>query len=126
MQAKTSLQAAKQMNALKTASAISIMPLHDVLDELILGDLGVRTGLVFLQWLTTGDDYYVRTLMTPAALEAAQGLVTGLKSLNYANADCDWRIWLRSFCLEQVPARVWWAYQQHIASGLRDLETVSN
>lgn len=112
MQAKTSLYAVKQM----TVSEIRIMPLHDVLDKLIMGDHGVMTGLVFLQWLTSDQDYYVRKLVSMDSLDEAKNLVINEKSLNYANADCDWRTWLRSFCLERVPARVWWAYQQDVAS----------
>jgi hypothetical protein len=119
MQTKTSLQAAEQMTALETASAISIMPLHDVLDKLILGDYGVTAGLAFLQWLTSDQDYYVRKLVSMDNLDEAKNLIINEKSLNYSNADCDWRTWLRSFCLEGVPARVWWSYQQNVASQLR-------
>ena len=126
MQKKTSLQSAEQMTALKTASAISIMPLHDVLDKLILGDYGVTAGLAFLQWLTSDQDYYVRKLVSMDSLDEAKNLIINEKSINYSNADCDWRTWLRSFCLEQMPARVWWSYQQHFAAAMRDTAAVSN
>ena len=104
-----------------TAGEVSILPLDDVLRQLIIGNCGTGTsrGLRFLRWIVEDDDYYIKKLVSAEAKTNALSLMVNARHLNYSNADVDWRLWLLSFCLEMVPARVWWAYQQQIAGELR-------
>lgn len=108
------------------ADKCSILPLGEVLDDLIVGPHGTLHGSIFLNWLIFENDYYAKKLLTDESRAEGLNLLLALDRLDYSNADCDWRIWLRNFCLEKMPARIWWAYQQQVAAAKRDRAAASH
>jgi hypothetical protein len=110
------MQATEKTHLGFTASRLRSMNVNELLEDLICPAFKTIPQRAFLDWLIESGDYYADKLLSDDAKASAEGLRRF--KFDYANADCDWRQWMRLFLLEQVPARLWWAYAISMAQAL--------
>ena len=113
------IASSKTYNGL-TAAEINCCSFDQLLNDVIMGHT-ISSPQRFLEWLIERDCYYVKRLATDEMITKAQ--VRMHFSCDYSNADIDWRVAVREFIMDNVPARLWWAYGCKVAEELR---TASN
>lgn len=97
-----------------TPTDLALATVGELLDKVICPYAQVQPQRWFLCWLLNQQ----HRELTPEQRAAVQGMLSF--SFNYANADCDWRQWVRDFVLDEVPAKLWLYYGRELAQLLKE------